>query len=43
MRLGLWDAELAASVATSKGALNVSALTHAASDVSVIHVAPSGG
>ena len=43
MRLGLWDAELAASVTTSAGSLNVSVLTHATSDVSIIHIVPSGG
>ena len=43
MRLKLWDAELSAVVHTSTGTLNVSVLTHAKSDVNIIHIVGTAG
>jgi hypothetical protein len=42
MRLQLWDAQVSAHVTTAGGALNVTVITHARSDVNVIRIEPSG-
>ena len=41
MRLSLHDAELSATVTTDAGTLDVTSLTHAASDLNIIHITSS--